>query len=1489
MPNYNGLEVAIIGMSGQFPESRDLQEFWTNLCTSKELIKSFSEDELLALGMSIEDINQPGFIGSQGSFDHPENFDYQFFGYTRHEADLMDPQIRLLHEHTWKAIEDSGEKISSDSKTGLYLAASDNLNWRTYAELSPNSNVDPFFLSEISNKNFASTLIAYKLNLKGPCYYLDTACSSSLVATHLACRALLMKECDIAVSGGVSISSTVSKGYSYVPGAKDSSDGHCRSFDKDSSGTVSGEGVGVVVLKRLQEAIEDGDHIYAVIKSTAVNNDGNRKVGYTAPSILGQYECIKNAQQIGKVPYDTISYVEAHGTGTKLGDPVEVAALNKAFNHDTSHSCTLGSVKSNLGHLDAAAGVAGFIKVALMLKNKTIPPTLHFNEANPDIEFESGPFKVTSELKNWSENKTPLRAGVSSFGIGGTNSHLILEEAPIQKSIASSRSHYTLTVSGNSVAALNQNIENLSVWLGQHSDTELADISHTLTSRRKSFPYRKSVVCQSIGEAVEKLEALKKEPPSTPLTKNKQNHIVFMFPGQGSQHRNMCVQLYEQEAYFRKEVDQCFDHLKSLTKKDLRSVVFSDTETPINELEYAIPLNFIFEYALAKLLINWGIKPKSMIGHSVGEYVAACIGGVFKFKDALWLVLKRAELMQSMPTGAMLSISISEKNLTPYLSNTDKLSLAAVNSTQSCVVSGPVEVIDQFRTKMEENGFSTKLIKTSHAAHSFMMDGVLTDFENAFDQIEISAQQIPIISNLTGKSALDVEISQPGYWTSHLRQTVRFCDGIDTLLNQKNALFLEVGPGKTLSSFVGGNSNKTNNQPIINFLGHPKDTASDLEHVLSGVSKLWTLGLEPDWDKISESEKRAVIPLPTYAFDQLKCVSNVDVRNILYRRLGSGTERIKMDDWFYRPTWKLVPKPHGQEDLLNCSLVFLDKEDIGVLIVEQLKNEGKQVIVVKEGDEFIQHDDSLSFILNPNNEKDFTRLFDSILTRKLSPQRIIYCWGLLSKEPQEEPLPFTVNQTCIPGLLNFIKTLPAEMTSISEVTAIVNELHDIESTNPQISGPAKSLIVPMLKVIGQEFPGIKTGLVDISTNQPEEDDRLYAEVIHAEPGKVIALRNGLRFKQIFDPIKVHQEEVTAFRHEGVYLITGGLGDFGYRVAQFLGETYHAKLILLGKSKLPDRSLWEGMIEDGSTSDSFKEKLVKMMALEKLENQPVYFACDISSQTEFNDILKESEKIFGKPNGVIHAAGIVGGSTFKPLRDLSEDDFNRQFAPKISGLISLKESLKDYDLDFCILTSSISSILGGLGFAAYAAANTFLDYFVASNRSQGKLRSWISVNFDSLERESLHKKEISGLLQKLISLKDNPQVVVSYTNLGLQMDKWVDKATDDEDDLSLDAGFEDQTMSYLDHLTDEEKSVLAIWRSFFGRKDITLDTDFFEIGGDSLKAVHIANKISKLINVNVGPTDILVNPSVSKLTTLIESRQNSENADDKVDDTYELII
>lgn len=466
MPNYNGLEVAIIGMSGQFPESRDLHEFWTNLRTSKELIKSFSEDELLALGMSIDDINQPGFIGSQGSFDHPENFNYQFFGYTRHEADLMDPQIRLLHEHTWKALEDSGVKFSSDSKTGLYLAASDNLNWRTYAELSPNSNVDPFFLSEISNKNFASTLIAYKLNLKGPCYYLDTACSSSLVATHLACRALLMKECNIAISGGVSISSTVNKGYSYVPGAKDSSDGHCRSFDKHSSGTVSGEGVGVVVLKRLQEATEDGDHIYAVVKSSAVNNDGNRKVGYNAPSILGQYECIKNAQQLGKVPYDTISYVEAHGTGTKLGDPVEVAALNKAFNHDTSHSCTLGSVKSNLGHLDAAAGIAGLIKVSLMLKNKTIPPTLHFNEANPDIEFESGPFKVTSELKKWSENKSPLRAGVSSFGIGGTNSHLILEEAPTKKPMASSKSHYTLTISGNSVAALNQNIENLSAWLG---------------------------------------------------------------------------------------------------------------------------------------------------------------------------------------------------------------------------------------------------------------------------------------------------------------------------------------------------------------------------------------------------------------------------------------------------------------------------------------------------------------------------------------------------------------------------------------------------------------------------------------------------------------------------------------------------------------------------------------------------------------------------------------------------------------------------------------------------------------------------------------------------------------------------------------------------------------------------------------------------------------------------------------------------------------
>ncbi|MFK7784055.1 MAG: type I polyketide synthase, partial [Crocinitomicaceae bacterium] len=547
-------DIAIVGISGKFPKSEDVHKFWRNLENSEELIDFYTKSELADLHIPQEKIDDPNFVGSSSRIDNPESFDHAFFGYTREEAALMDPQIRVLHEQVWKGLEDAGYNPETyREKVGCFFSASDNLNWRTHVMLSGSSNVSPFFTNSISNVTSISRLISYSLDLKGPSYFLDTACSSSLVAIHLACRNLMLKECSMAVAGGVSIHSSTEVGYQYESGSIFSKDGHCRAFDEEGSGTLAGEGAGVVVLKRLEDAQNDNDHIYAVIKSTAVNNDGKSKVGYTAPSVQGQYDCIRMAQQIAGVEPAEIGYIEAHGTGTNLGDPIEIEALNKAFNYDTNHRCAIGSVKTNMGHLDAAAGVAGVIKAALTLYHKSIPPSLHFKKPNPQINFDSGPFYVNTEHAPWESEKTRF-AGVSSFGIGGTNAHSILQEPPEPDESDHSNNHsHIIPLAAQTKSSIVQFKQQLASYLQDNPDIGISDMSYTLLSRRNNYRYRQCLIAKDVEELKGLLDVNASSNKAGTLNDQR---IVFMFAGQGSQYFQMGEQMYEQFPFFQSLMDE---------------------------------------------------------------------------------------------------------------------------------------------------------------------------------------------------------------------------------------------------------------------------------------------------------------------------------------------------------------------------------------------------------------------------------------------------------------------------------------------------------------------------------------------------------------------------------------------------------------------------------------------------------------------------------------------------------------------------------------------------------------------------------------------------------------------------------------------------------------------------------------------------------------------------------------------------------------------
>ena len=875
-------DIAVIGMSGVFPKSDNLSVFWNNLINGKELIQFYEDKEL-----DPELLKLPNYIPCGSFIDHSDSFDYQFFGYTKAEAALMDPQIRIMHEQVYASLDNAGysHRLEKD-RVGLYLSASDNINWRLMELFYVESKVSKFLAQRLSNKEFISTLISYKLGLTGPSFYIDTACSGSLSNIHLACRALLLKECNIAVSGGVSIQSSEGKGYLYKEGFINSKDGHCRTFDADSSGTLWGEGAGAVVLKRFEDAIQDNDYIYAVIKATAVNNDGKRKVGYTAPSVKGQSECIKMAHKIAGIQPEEISYIEAHGTATELGDPIEIEALNEAFNYNTDHQCAIGSAKTNMGHLDSAAGIAGFIKTCLCLNFRMIPPSLHFKAPNPNINFNKGPFYVNSNLKKWDRDEI-FRAGVSSFGIGGTNCHAVLEEYKEETLISEKQRPSSLVLlSAKTNNALGNYKSKIAAFVGEQKDCNLAQLSYSINNKAQNFPCKDFIVFNDREEALAKLNATHQE-----VIPKKYKNVFFLFPGQGTQYVEMAQELYLELPLFKKILDEGFKILEGLTGINYKKIIGYEQGNAdpdlINNTLYAQALLFLIEYALAKTLISFGIVPTCMIGHSLGEYTAACVSNVFTLEDGLKIICTRASLMSKMEAGSMIAVKAKAEDVLKLTEN--DLNIAAINTLNTCVLTGKSEYIESLATKLAEKEISHAILKTSHAFHSYMMDDLLKPFEEALKQFEFLKPEIPFISNLTGEAIGEEELSA-AYWAKHVRSTVLFQKGLSQILEKwpsDDNIFIEVGPGRVLLNFLKRNSSQT--QLTLATIRSVKEKKSDYKSLLDSLGILWKAGQQLNVSSLYDKQLKK-LPLPTYAFDRTRLPAKVNPLKLIQANLNPETD-----------------------------------------------------------------------------------------------------------------------------------------------------------------------------------------------------------------------------------------------------------------------------------------------------------------------------------------------------------------------------------------------------------------------------------------------------------------------------------------------------------------------------------------------------------------------------------------------------------------------
>lgn len=1355
--------IAIVGMASHLPGARNTRELWSNLTQGVESIRFWTDDELLAEGESPSAIRHPRYVKASAPLPEMELFDGEFFGFSPKESAILDPQHRHFLECAWEALEDAGHVPDTfDGPIGAFGGCG--MGSYFYFNLCSNpdlvDSVGMFLLRHTGNdKDFLVTRVSHVLDLKGPSVNVQTACSTSLVAVHYAAQSLLNQECDLALAGGVTIEIPHRRGYMYKEGEVLSPDGHCHAFDHRAQGTVFGSGAGVVALRRLEDAVRDGDRIHAVIKSTAINNDGASKAGYLAPSVSGQAACVVEAHALADVDADSIGYVECHGTGTYLGDPIEISALTDAFRLSTDEKqfCRIGSLKTNIGHLDTAAGVASLIKTALILEKEEIPPSLGFEKPNPTIDFESSPFLVNTELTPWPRTDTPRRAGVQSLGVGGTNAHIILEEPPLRpESGKSHREVQLLTLSGRTKGALDGNTERLAAHLSAHPEQKLADVAYTLHHGRKAFERRRVVVSGGHEDAAELLGTKDRFRVHT-HTALEDPSVAFVFPGGGAQYVGMGLDLYESEPLFREILDRGFAYLaKKDLDFDLKALLFAEPSdeaaAALEPLPRQLPAIFMCSYAMARVLESGpcgleGIRADAFGGHSMGEYVAACLTGVFDFEEALGLVLLRGQLMDSTAEGAMLAVPLSEEETRKRLAGTD-LDLAAINSPSLIGVSGTPEAIAAFEKKLASDEIEARRVDIDRAPHSRLFDPILPPFREYVSKMRLKAPDRPFASSMTGTWITAAEATDPEYWTQHIRQPVRFADAIGTLAEEDDRIIIEVGPGKALSSFAKQHP-KVDVQTVLSSFRHRDEAVLDDDYLLEVVGRLWALGADVDLAKLWEGEKRHRVELPTYAFQRQHYFIDPGER----REETVGLEKeADVTDWFWAPAWRPAAAPTMDtlaELPAQSWLVFLDDAGLGDRMVQQLKAAGHTTTLVRPGDTFAKMSDG-SYVISPERGREgYDLMIQDLVKSGTVPSRVLHLW-LTTADESHRPGSSFFHRNQERGFYSLLflaqaiadENLPRPL----QITVVTSDAQQVAGEG--LAHPEKALVFGPALVTPRELPGVHVRTLDVRL--PEVQKRLFGgklamalvdpfagkktvtagldalaesvlEEALAEPGSsVAALRGGKRYERTYRRRRLEPttgDHRPLLRDEGVYLITGGLGGLGLVAAEEIANSVKSPtLVLVGRSGLPDAESWDAYIAEHGDTDPTSLKIARVRELGALGATVVVERADVTNVAQIRELFAKVRDAHGPIRGVVHTAGVVRDELLQ-VKSLSA--IEEVFAPKVHGTMVLGELLAEAphasDCDFAVLYSSTSTAIAPPGQVDYVAANAFLDAFAAQHR------------------------------------------------------------------------------------------------------------------------------------------------------------------------------
>ena len=1493
--------IAIIGMSGRFPGAPSIERFWENLRDGIESITPFSHSELQAAGVDPAAFDNPAYVPAGSVLEDVELFDAAFFGFSPREAESLDPQHRLFLETAWHALEDAGyDPETFPGSVGVYGGCAMSA-YLDYLRSNPGFMALLGYLQvHIGNdKDYLTTRVSYKLNLKGPSFSIQTACSTSLLAVAVAGDHLLSHQCDMALAGGVCVRVPQKAGYYFEPGGIFSPDGHCRVFDENAAGVVFGNGVGVVVLRRLADALADGDAIYAVVKGWGVNNDGAAKGSFAAPSLEGQADVIIRAHEHAGVRADTITYVEAHGTGTSVGNPVEIAALTQAFRASTVRKqfCAVGSVKTNVGHLDPAAGVASLIKTVLALQHGEIPPSLNCHTLNPAIDFADSPFFVNRELSAWDAGKGVRRAGVSGFGIGGTNVHLVLEEALPVAPVATPRRHHLAVLSGQTAPALGAAATNLAEHLTVTPGLGAAEVAYTLQVGRRALEQRCAVVYHDINDLVEALAASDSARVIRAAGLPRERTVAFMFSGQGAQYVNMGRDLYECEPTFRAALDRCAELLAPHLDLDLRTLLYPAPEDAeagqalLTQTANTQPALFAVEYALAQLWMQWGIRPSALIGHSIGELVAACLAGVFSLEDGLALVAERGRLMQAVPHGSMVAVYLPEEKLRAVLPA--GLDLAAANEAGLTVASGPTAEVDAFEERLTEDGISFQRLRTSHAFHSRMMDGLVEAFAGVVAKLSLAPPQIPYVSNVTGRWITADEATSPDYWARQLRKPVRFAEGLRPLLSEPGRILLEVGPGQTLGTFARRHPDRQATHLVLPSLRRPQESVSDDALALETLGRLWLAGTPIDWDGLYADGRPRRTHLPGYPFERRRYWADEEPEEAAPPLVLKEPD---IADWFYAPTWVYALDPDADPAKTEPArwLVFDDDDGLGSAVTQRLRAAGHDVTVVRPGRRFESPDGS-TFTIDPGRRPDYDAVFDHLDAEKRLPQNILHLWSIseVNEALSDSELLGHWQQRGFYSLLYVVQALLTKNVATPvQFVAASTGLYAV--TGNELVSPAKALLLGVCRAVPQEYPHIAFRSIDVEVQQGDRASedlaaaQLIAEFADEELSLAVAYRNGQRWLQTFEPLQL-DETPSAFsplRWRGAYLITGGLGRIGLELARQFAVLAHARLVLVSRTAIPDRAGWDDWLTDHDEDDRVGAVIRRLREIEDEGADVLPVQADVTDLEQMRAAVAAAHARFGRLDGVIHGAGNVTADGFFAIDEADPDRCERQFQAKVRGLVTLDAALRHEPLDMVVLLSSISSVLAGLGYVAYGAGNAFMDAFAQQHDGDGGVR-WISIDWDTWEFASasgeladagplsLSPDEGVEAFRRIMSSVDIPQVVVSTGYLPDRIWQWVDLRSLREG-LKMRARQAERFHSRPDvgtvHVpprTPLEESIVEVWQDILGIQPVGIVDDFFtDLGGDSLLATQLVSRLRSRFEMVIPLRSFFDGPTVVQLAEMI---------------------